>query len=160
MVETRVQSLVWENPLEKDMAIHSSIPTWRITWTKEAGGLQSMGSQRIGHNWATNIYTHIPDSMSLWADATEQKQKELGENWDRGAGRRKISGDNMTSTLPEACQSHAGGQCTDGFLLFICFIWREVCSRCSQGRSQFHMDSGKQQYHKLDINFIITSCCF
>ena len=49
-VETWVRSLGWEDPLEKGMAAHSSILVWRIPWTEEPGGLQSMGSQRIGHN--------------------------------------------------------------------------------------------------------------
>ena len=44
-------------PLEKGMATHSSIPAWRIPWTEESDGLQSMGLQRIGHNWATNTFT-------------------------------------------------------------------------------------------------------
>ena len=48
--ETWVQSLGWEDPLEKEMATHSSILAWRIPWTEEPGGLQSMGSQRVGHN--------------------------------------------------------------------------------------------------------------
>ena len=48
--ETRVQSLGWEDPLEKEMATHSSILAWKISWTEEPGGLQSMGSQRVGHN--------------------------------------------------------------------------------------------------------------
>ena len=48
--ETWVQSLGWEDPLEKEMATHSSILAWKISWTEEAGGLQSMGSQRVGHN--------------------------------------------------------------------------------------------------------------
>ena len=48
--ETRVQSLVWEDPLEKDMAIHSSTIAWKIPWTEEPGRLQSMGSQRVGHD--------------------------------------------------------------------------------------------------------------
>ena len=43
----RVQSLGWEDPLEEDMATHSSILAWRIPWTEEPGGLQSMGSQRV-----------------------------------------------------------------------------------------------------------------
>ena len=55
MQETWVQSLGWEDPLEKEMATHSSILAWKISWTKEPGGLQSMGSQRVGHDWATNI---------------------------------------------------------------------------------------------------------
>ena len=48
--ETQVQSLGWEDPLEKEMATHSSILAWKISWTQEAGGLQSMGSQRVGHD--------------------------------------------------------------------------------------------------------------
>ena len=46
----RVPSLGWEDPLEKEMATHSSILAWRIPLTEEPGGLQSMGSQRVGHN--------------------------------------------------------------------------------------------------------------
>ena len=45
MQETQVQSLSWEDPLEKEMATHSSIPAWRVPWTEELGGLQSTGSQ-------------------------------------------------------------------------------------------------------------------
>ena len=48
--ETRVQPLGWEDPLERGMATHSSILAWRIPWTEEPGGLQSMGSQRVGHD--------------------------------------------------------------------------------------------------------------
>ena len=47
--DTRVQSLGQKDPLEKEMAIHSSILAWRIPWTVEPGGLQSMESQRVGH---------------------------------------------------------------------------------------------------------------
>ena len=50
MQETWVQSLGWEDPLEKEMAAHSSILAWRIPWMEEPGGRQSMGSQRVGHN--------------------------------------------------------------------------------------------------------------
>ena len=50
MQDTRVQSLGRENPLEKGMATHSSILAWRVPWTEEPGGLQSMESQRVGHN--------------------------------------------------------------------------------------------------------------
>ena len=46
MQETQVRSMGWEDPLEKLMATHSSIPAWRIPWTEEPCGLQSMGSQR------------------------------------------------------------------------------------------------------------------
>ena len=51
--ETWVQSLGWKDPLEEGMATHSSILAWRIPWTEEPGGIQSMGSERVGHDWAT-----------------------------------------------------------------------------------------------------------
>ena len=54
--ETWVQSLGLEVPLEMEMATHSSILAWKISWTEEPGGLQSMGSQRIGYDWVTNTY--------------------------------------------------------------------------------------------------------
>ena len=50
--ETRIQSLGQEYPLEKQMATHSSILAGEFLWTEEPGGLQSMGLQRVGHNWA------------------------------------------------------------------------------------------------------------
>ena len=50
MQETRVRSLGWQDPLEKGMAIHSSTIAWKIPWTEESGRLQSMGSQRVGHD--------------------------------------------------------------------------------------------------------------
>ena len=54
MQETWVWSLVQEDPLEKEMATHSSILAWRISWTQDSGGLQSTGSQRVGHNWGND----------------------------------------------------------------------------------------------------------
>ena len=53
-METQVQYLGQEDPLEKEMATHSSILAWRLPWTEEPGGLQSMGSQRDGHDSVTN----------------------------------------------------------------------------------------------------------
>ena len=50
MRETQVQPLGWEDPLEKEMAIHSSTIAWKIPWTEEPGRLPSLGSQRVGHD--------------------------------------------------------------------------------------------------------------
>ena len=55
MQETPVQSLGWEDPLEKGMAIYSSTLAWKIPWTEEPGGLQSMGLLPVGHNWVTSL---------------------------------------------------------------------------------------------------------
>ena len=49
MQETLVRSLSWEDPLEKEMATHSSVFAWRIPWTEKPDSLQPMGSQRVGH---------------------------------------------------------------------------------------------------------------
>ena len=57
-----------EDPLEEGMAIHSCILTWRILWTEEPGRLQSIGSQRVGHDWS-DISTHTPakgDRKATW----------------------------------------------------------------------------------------------
>ena len=68
MQETRVRLLGQEDPLEKEMATHSSILAWRVPWTEESGRLQSVGSQRARHNWATkpspasySMNTHLSD---------------------------------------------------------------------------------------------------
>ena len=60
MWETWVRSLGQEDPLEKEMAIHSRTIAWKIPWTEELGRLQSMGSQRVRHDWVTSL-TH-----SMW----------------------------------------------------------------------------------------------
>ena len=57
MQETQVWSLCWQDPLEKGMVTNSSILAWRIPWTEDPGRLQSLRSQRVGQNWATNTAT-------------------------------------------------------------------------------------------------------
>ena len=58
-------SLGWDDPLEEEMAIHSNILAWKIPWTEEPGGLQSMGQLRIRHDWATTKPTCSPISPPL-----------------------------------------------------------------------------------------------
>ena len=58
MRETWVRFLGREDPLEKEMAIHSSTLAWKIPWTEEPDRLQSMGSQRVGHDWATSLWLY------------------------------------------------------------------------------------------------------
>ena len=65
MWETRVQSLGWEDPLEMEMAIHSSTIAWKIPRTEEPGRLQSVGSQRVGHDSATSLNGLL---SSVWAN--------------------------------------------------------------------------------------------
>ena len=63
-----VRSLGWEDPLVEGMTTHSSFLAWRIPWMEEPGGLQSMGSQRIGHNGATNTHKGIRASTCKYLE--------------------------------------------------------------------------------------------
>ena len=69
-------SLVWEDPLEKEMATHSRILAWRIPWTEEPGGLQSMGSQRVGHDCH---YLHFQNYYAYLVK--EAKQNRIHDVW-------------------------------------------------------------------------------
>ena len=66
MRETRVRSLGWENPLEKEMAIHSSTVAWKIPWSEEPGRLQSMESQKVRHGWATSL--SFTEPSNIWSN--------------------------------------------------------------------------------------------
>ena len=104
MQETRVWSLGWEDSLEKGKATHSSIFAWRIPWTGELGGLQSMGSQRAGHDWATNPITITIDNreskghyyqsqVSAFLKAAAQRSWEQGsEVWATAAEAHFVCG--------------------------------------------------------------------
>ena len=72
MQETWVQWLGQEDPLEREMATHSSILAWRIPWTEEPDELQSMELQGLGHNWATNAHKISGDEKSEWVDRHER----------------------------------------------------------------------------------------
>ena len=63
--ERRVRSLGGKDPLEKEMATHSSILAWKIPWTEEAGRLQSMGSQRVRHDRVSMQALHLADKFKL-----------------------------------------------------------------------------------------------
>ena len=84
--ETWIQSLSWEDPLEKGMASHSSILAWKIPLTVEPGGLQSMGSQRIGHDRVTNTLTssdfnpHLKIMKLFFVPALQVRKPELRES--------------------------------------------------------------------------------
>ena len=67
--EMKVWTLDWEDTLEEEMATHYSILAWRILWTEEPGGLQSMGSQSVRHDWA-HTHTHTHTHTSIWAAIT------------------------------------------------------------------------------------------
>ena len=87
MQETRVWYLGQKNLLEKEMATHSSTLAWKIPWTEEPGGLQSMGSQRVRHTWATSlslslhfhIHKHVHNCMLVKEHLEECKKENKNE---------------------------------------------------------------------------------
>ena len=87
--EMLVHSLGQEDPLEEGMATHSSILTWRIPQREEHGGLQSISSQRVGHNWSDQAHTHIFQMLEGVPDLPVAPQDEAGltktfQTWPRG----------------------------------------------------------------------------
>ena len=85
MRETRVRALDREDPLEKEMATHSSILAWRIPWTEEPGRLQSTGSQRVGYDWATSLHSlHFTRTFKITDAALKFPRLTI---WRRDLGR-------------------------------------------------------------------------
>ena len=78
MQKTQVWSLGQEDRLEEEMATHSSILAWRIPWTEEPGGLQSMGSQKVGLDWTTNTFKDRWTMIALWLTIQFSKKTSWG----------------------------------------------------------------------------------
>ena len=76
MQQTYVRSLSWENPLEEGLAIHSSVLAWRIPWTEEHGGLQSLGSKRVEHE--SSLVSPTP----RWG-GEKQKSRHRTASWHK-----------------------------------------------------------------------------
>ena len=77
MQETQVRSLGWEDPLEKEMATHSSTLAWKLPWLEEPGGLQSMGLLRVRHDWVTNTFSFKENNICLDIQPTAIKRAVL-----------------------------------------------------------------------------------
>ena len=97
-----VRSLSREAPLEEGMGIHSSILDWRIPWTEESGRLQSMGSQRVRHDWATNTTTTHICSFNL---GSPKKSLREGLHTVVSLGRDSRRQEEGTESLPLATGS-------------------------------------------------------
>ena len=91
MQKIQVRSLDQENPLEKGMAMYYSVLAWRIPWTEAPGGLQSMGSQRIGHGWATFTSLYYVSCSSHSKSLLHQLTRVIhANNLESSEGRKKI----------------------------------------------------------------------
>ena len=94
MQETQIRSLCWEDPLEKGMATHSSTLAWRIPWTEEPSGLQSIGSQRVRHDGAITLTL---TNLTSWGFCFNKRNKNFSKYFKQRAfivknwihGRRK-----------------------------------------------------------------------
>ena len=102
MWETWVRSLVREDPLEKEMATHSSILAWRIPWTKEPGRLQSTASQRVRHDWATSLSLSEIILASLVAQMVK-RLTAMRETRSSISGLRRYPGEGNVNPLQYSC---------------------------------------------------------
>ena len=105
MWETWIHSLGWEDPMEEGMATHSSILAWRIPpWTEKPGRLQSMGSQKVGHSWATKPSTAQEDeTLKKMHSLQKMTSRKLGECYHtKGAG-GSMGGKNEFRSQATAC---------------------------------------------------------
>ena len=88
--DTRLWALDWEDALQKAMATHSSTLAWKIPWTEEPGRLQSSGSQRVGHDWATSLSLFTFHTLYMLLNSHNTSKEVLliqfRENWSRGRG--------------------------------------------------------------------------
>ena len=91
MQETQVGSLGWEDPLEKTMVTHSSVLAWRIPWTEEPGGLQSMGSQRVGLSdfYSLTCMENYTSSALLFFFFFSKSKVTTNSGWECDLKRRK-----------------------------------------------------------------------
>ena len=101
MQEIQVRSLGQEEPLEKGRATHFSILAWGIQWTEELGRLQSNGSQRVGHDWATNTQRHTISLSSVQFSSVAQSCLTLQDSMDCS-----MSGFPVHHQLLELAQTH------------------------------------------------------
>ena len=99
MQDTGVWSLDWEDPLDQGIATHPSILAWRIPWTEEAGRPQSMGSQRVGHDWGANTHNDV-------------EQKHKAGKWQR----RHLPEERGEAIWPQQCRDMRWG-------------WKDSCTR-------------------------------
>ena len=85
MQEIRVWSLGQEDPLEKEMETHSSTLAWKIPWMEKPDGLQSMVSQRVGHDWATSLKLHFltKETKELYTENYKTLIKEIKDDMNR-----------------------------------------------------------------------------
>ena len=137
MQETWVQSLGQEDPLEKEMGTHSSTLAWRIPWTEEPGRLQSTGSQRVGHDWATSLscigegngnplqcscLENPRDGGAWWAAVYGVTQSRTRLKWLSSSSSSSMKDFNSFFCMP----------CSDMYFpIILCrtFIWTVLCPR-------------------------------
>ena len=152
MQETRVLSLGWKDPLEKGMATHSSILAWRIPQTEEPGGLQSLGSQRVRHNWVTKHATRrelifnesllcIQTMVRRHPDVTASDSHAIGDRYFHTILKDKGPEGNTPGWLQRWHQTHIWSLSSGTFAtqlsipkmhLSKTYFNKDLCKTCSQ----------------------------
>ena len=120
MQETRAVSLGWGDPLEKEMANHSSILAWRIPWIEEPGGLQSMETQAVGHDRVTNIelINHLEPSGAHRANS----ELNVTRTHQEDSGSQKLQESTM-HPFPSSLVHATGPPRYTGLSLLVLIAW-------------------------------------
>ena len=164
MQKAQVHSLGRDDPLEKGMATHSSVLACRIPWTEEPGGLQSMGSQRIRHDWATNTFTlSLALLPALFSPPNGQppRQHRPWLAWPAGITSRLPAPPTLTLKPHHTCHNPpvlGRGRPSRAVLVTHYFLWKiNYCrSKHAHGQPQWALWSGTRPF--LACFLIIKSC--
>ena len=169
-MQTWIQSLGQEDPLEEGMATHSSILAWRIPWTEEPGGLQPMGSQRVGQDWVTNTsrYQLTKSSQPLYKDSSSffsiLQERNLRPDITQGFESKQPTSEPIHFT---ALVLKWADLCSSWFLdrkFYVLFLLIQIQIMCKSGR-RVHVGWGascRQQLYPLVILVLIWRvgwCC-
>ena len=153
-----VQSLDREDPLEEDRTTHSSVLAWRIPWTEEPGGLQSMGLQRVRHDWGNLARTHtqLPGRGAGEAGRARKSHRDTGDTEWR-LGREWLFGQN-----PVVCTTLGSLFYVAHYLgvLHLCLWWRLTHSFIFLSCSLLSLHLSKQLFRGSDALLLFVTQSF
>ena len=144
-----VRSLGWVDPLEEGMAIHSSIVAWKIPWTEEPGGLQSMGSQRVRYEWA---HTHIKMVEWFWMGGTDRLNLCLRSRGLLGSHRWMAPGEKGQKEKQRSLWMSVRSEAVQGANRWRSLRWIRGCRKQELSDLTFQILSSNNRKNRTPIN--------
>ena len=158
MQETWALSLGWGHPLEKGMATHSSILAWRIPWTEEPGGVQSIGLQRVGHDWAINTLVPSKSSSGSSSAFSQQMSKvDIKRGVCGGSRSQPTSGKSHFYYIPFIRASHMALPRCRGHIQEECeLVWVNIYCYLFLIKKNPQLESGMMMQTQNKVLFILV----